>query len=67
MAARLAEFKDAFKLLDKDGDGMISWQEFEGFLRSIGQNPTKQDLEVRAECGSMWHGAHRDAGGHGRV
>ena len=49
-AARLAEFKDAFKLLDKDGDGTISWLEFEGFLRSIGQTPTKQDLEVCAAC-----------------
>ena len=40
-----SEFKEAFALFDKDGDGTISANELGAVLRGLGQNPTKLELD----------------------
>lgn len=40
-----AEFKEAFKLFDKDGDGTITTKELGTVMRSLGQNPTEAELQ----------------------
>lgn len=39
------EFKEAFKLFDKDGDGTITTKELGTVMRSLGQNPTEAELQ----------------------
>jgi len=39
------EFRDAFKLFDKNGDGVISSDEVGAVMRSLGQNPTETDIQ----------------------
>lgn len=41
----LVEFKEAFSLFDKDGDGTISSKELGTVMRSLGQNPTEALLQ----------------------
>lgn len=40
-----SEFREAFALFDKDGDGTITAKELEAVMRGLGQNPT--DSEIR--------------------
>lgn len=40
-----AEFKEAFSLFDKDGDGCITTKELGVVMRSLGQNPTEAELQ----------------------
>ena len=40
-----AELKEAFGLFDKDGDGDISTKELGTVMRSLGQNPSDEELE----------------------
>jgi len=42
---RCAEFKEAFSLFDKDGDGTITTKELGTVMRSLGQNPTEAELQ----------------------
>jgi len=41
---QIAEFKEAFDEFDKDGSGTISTKELLGVMRSMGQNPTEDEL-----------------------
>jgi len=41
---QIAEFKEAFSLFDKDGDGTITTKELGTVMRSLGQNPTEVEL-----------------------
>jgi len=43
-AEQLAEFKEAFCLFDKDGDGRITSQELGIVMQSLGQHPTQEEL-----------------------
>ncbi|NWZ60511.1 CAM2B protein, partial [Haliaeetus albicilla] len=42
---RFPEFKEAFSLFDKDGDGTITTKELGTVMRSLGQNPTEAELQ----------------------
>lgn len=42
---QIAELKEAFLVFDKDGDGTISAKELETILKSLGQNPTEEELK----------------------
>merc|ERR1719389_1239276 len=43
---QLNEFKEAFALFDKDGDLTISSDELGTVMRSLGQKPTKREVEA---------------------
>ncbi|OJJ59963.1 hypothetical protein ASPSYDRAFT_44365 [Aspergillus sydowii CBS 593.65] len=50
MAATLSEdqisqYRDVFKIFDKDGNGDISAEELGEVMRSLGQNPTETELK----------------------
>ena len=41
-----AEFRETFKVFDKDGDGSITSKELGNIMRAIGQNPTEAELKM---------------------
>ncbi|KAG8793855.1 hypothetical protein FRC12_001304 [Ceratobasidium sp. 428] len=43
---QIAEYKEAFSLFDKDGDGTISPEELGTIMRSLGQKPSEDELQV---------------------
>mmetsp|Transcript_11217 Transcript_11217/g.26963 ORF Transcript_11217/g.26963 Transcript_11217/m.26963 type:complete len:149 (+) Transcript_11217:101-547(+) len=42
---QIAEFKEAFSLFDRDGDGTIDNEELGTVLRSLGNQPTDEEVE----------------------
>merc|ERR1712008_622816 len=42
---QIEEFKEAFTVFDKDGDGTITVQELGTVMRSLEQNPTQAELQ----------------------
>ena len=42
---QIAEFKEAFSLFDKDGDGTITTKELGAVMTSLGMNPTEVELQ----------------------
>jgi len=46
---QIAEYKEAFSLFDKDGDGTITTKELGTVMRSLGQNPTEAELQDMIE------------------
>uniref|UniRef100_A0A8C0YUB2 EF-hand domain-containing protein n=3 Tax=Canis lupus TaxID=9612 RepID=A0A8C0YUB2_CANLF len=58
---QIAEFKEAFSLFDKDGDGTITTKELGTVMRSLVQNPTEAELQdminevdCHVACGLLW-------------
>ena len=50
MSARdIREYYDAFSEFDKDRNGSINTSELGNVFRSLGENPTSMELEVRPE------------------
>ncbi len=41
----LTECKEAFSLFDKNGDGTITCDELGTVMRSLGQNPSEQEIK----------------------
>ena len=42
---QIAEFKEAFSLFDKDGDGIITTKEIGTVIRALSHNPTEAELQ----------------------
>ena len=42
---KYCEIKEAFQVFDKDNDGIITTKELATVMRSLGQNPTEQELQ----------------------
>ena len=42
---QIADFKEAFSLFDKDGDGIIKISELALLIRSLNQNPTNSEIK----------------------
>uniref|UniRef100_A0A1I8GS05 Calmodulin n=1 Tax=Macrostomum lignano TaxID=282301 RepID=A0A1I8GS05_9PLAT len=42
---QIEEFREAFSLFDKDGDGTITNKELASVMRALGQNPTQEELK----------------------
>lgn len=57
--AHIEEFRTAFRMFDKDGDGSISTKELGTVMRSLGQNPTEKEL--REICNEV------DVDGNGKL
>ncbi|XP_023343408.1 calmodulin-A [Eurytemora carolleeae] len=41
---QVAEFKEVFMLFDRDEDGVLSFQELQVVMKSLGQRPTEEEL-----------------------
>ncbi|GMM32480.1 calmodulin [Martiniozyma asiatica (nom. inval.)] len=42
---QVAEFREAFKIFDKDGDGKIDREELGTVMRALGQSPTQREID----------------------
>ena len=41
---QIQEYKEAFSVFDRDGNGVINTDELESVLKSLGQNPTSEEV-----------------------
>ena len=56
-AEQIAEFKEAFSLFDKEGDGTITTNEIGSVMRFLGKKPTEAELqEMTSEIGTDGNG-----------
>ena len=55
----VVEIKEAFSVLDKDGDGLIQTEDLGTLIRSLGQYPTEEALQSMINEG--------DPDGHGTI
>ena len=55
---QIQDFLEAFEIFDKDGDGTISVSELGIVLRSLGQNPSDEEIE------EMIKAVDKDGNGH---
>ena len=62
---QIAEFKEAFSLFDKDGDGTITTKELGTVMRSLGQNPTEAELQDMINEETWWQLMVATLSGHG--
>jgi calmodulin len=46
---QIAEFKEAFQIFDKDGDGLITTKELGTIMRSLGQTLSEEELKTIIE------------------
>ncbi|XP_063711105.1 neo-calmodulin-like isoform X5 [Symsagittifera roscoffensis] len=46
---QIEEFRKAFKIFDKDGDGNVSTDELGKVMRELGQNPSEDELQEMIE------------------
>lgn len=47
---QIDELREAFALFDRSGDGQINIKEMQVIMRSIGQNPTEEEIiEIMSE------------------
>ncbi|KAL1550170.1 hypothetical protein AAHA92_18170 [Salvia divinorum] len=42
---QIAEFREAFSLIDKDSDGMITVEELATVIQSLNEHPTKEEIQ----------------------
>ena len=42
---QIQEYKETFLMFDKDGDGTVSTKELGAVLRSLGSNPTPEEID----------------------
>ena len=45
LASKTADFKRSFRIVDKGGEKMISADQVVRAMKSLGQNPTKKEVE----------------------
>ena len=50
---QIQEFKEAFSLFDKTGEGCIKTEDLGTIMRNIGQNPTQAQLQEMIEEADM--------------
>lgn len=43
---QIEEYKDAFSLFDRDNNGIITTRELSAIMRSLGFNPTEEELQT---------------------
>lgn len=46
---QISEFKEAFAMIDRDGDGLIQREDLLDILASLGESPTDQQVEAMLE------------------
>ena len=46
---QIVEFKEAFQIFDKDGDGSINTKELGSVMRSLGQNLSEEEIQKMIE------------------
>jgi len=45
-SSQCSEYKDAFSLFDRDENGIITTRELGSIMRSLGFNPTEEELQT---------------------